>query len=138
MKKPNVFIRGIYSTALTKMFIDAGYPIIFPSKEIQTRFKIPFRPKNSYSKDISIRDRLDLQGVSIMFKKPVWEKLVEDNFEEFPLWQTHNPNLITFNARFQKNSIYRGLIVHAGRILNRARCCRRPVAGARRAAAATQ
>jgi len=115
MKKPNVFIRGIYSTALTKIFIDAGYPIIFPSKDIQTRFKTPFRPKDSYSKDISIRDRLDLQGVSIMFKKPVWEKLVEDNFEEFPLWQTHNPNLITFDARFQKNSIYRGLIIKSNR-----------------------
>ena len=27
------------------------------------------------------------------------------------MWQTHNPNLIVYNARFQKNSIYRGLIV---------------------------
>jgi len=115
MKKPNVFIRGIYSTALTKMFIDAGYPIIFPSKEIQTLFKIPFRPIDSYSKDISIRDRLDKQGVSIMFKKAVWDKLLEDNFEDFPLWQTHNPNFIVYNARFQKNSIYRGLIVNSNR-----------------------
>ncbi len=115
MAKPNVFIRGIYSTALTKMFIDAEYPIIFPSKEIQTRFIIPFRPKDSYSKDISIRDRKDLQGVSIMFKKAVWDKLKEDNFEDFPLWQTHNPNLITYNARFQKNSIYRGLIIKSNR-----------------------
>ncbi len=115
MKKPNVFIRGIYSTALTKLFIDAGYPIIFPSKEIQNRFKISFRPIDSYSKDISIRDRLDKQGVSIMFKKAVWDKLKEDNFEDFPLWQTHNPNLIVYNARFQKNSIYRGLIVKSNR-----------------------
>ncbi|QEE16491.1 ribonuclease E/G [Promethearchaeum syntrophicum] len=115
MKKPNVFIRGIYSTALTKLFIDAGYPIIFPSKEIQTRFKIPFRPIDSYSKDISIRDRLDKQGVSIMFKKSVWNKLEENNFEDFPLWQTHNPNLIVYNARFQKNSIYRGLIIKSNR-----------------------
>jgi len=115
MTKPNVFIRGIYSTALTKLFIDAGYPIIFPSKEIQKRFNLKFRPIDSYSKDISIRDRLDKQGVSIMFKKAVWDNLVEDDFKDFPLWPTHNPNLILYNARFNKNSIYRGLIVKSNR-----------------------
>ena len=85
MTKPNIFIRGSYATALTSLFLDAGYPIIFPSLEIQNRFNIPFRPRDhSFSKDITIRDRLDRQGVSIMFKKAIWEKLEADNFQDFP------------------------------------------------------
>ena len=116
--KPAVYIRGIYSTALTKIFIDAGYPIIFASKEIRKRFNLPFRPKKGYSKDITIRDRLDKQGVSIMFKKHVWEKLEASKFKDFPLWQTNNANLIVYKARFHKNAIYRGLIVKSNRNFN--------------------
>ncbi|UYP48383.1 putative ribonuclease FAU-1 [Candidatus Lokiarchaeum ossiferum] len=116
--KPAVYIRGIYSTALTKIFIDAGYPIIFASKEIRKRFNLPFRPKKGYSKDITIRDRLDKQGVSIMFKKHVWEKLEAEEFKDFPLWQTNNANLIVYKARFHKNAIYRGLIVKSNRNFN--------------------
>ncbi|MCF2140849.1 MAG: ribonuclease E/G [Candidatus Lokiarchaeota archaeon] len=118
MTKPNVFIRGIYSTALTKLFIDAGYPIIFPSEEIQKRFKLPYRPKGSYSKDITIKDRLDRQGISIMFKKKVWEELEKENFAEFPLTHEQFPNLIQYSARFHKNSIYRGLIVNSDKNQN--------------------
>ena len=115
MDKPNIFIRGMYSTALTKLFIDAGYPIIFPSTEIQERFKIPFRPSDSYSKDVTIRDRLDQKGISIMFKKKVWEQLEKDEFQDFPLLQKNFPELIVFVARFQKNSIYRGLVIESNR-----------------------
>ena len=115
MTKPNIFIRGIYSTALTSLFLDAGYPIIFPSTEIQNRFKIPFRPGNSFSKDISIRDRLDRQGVSIMFKKAIWDQLEANDFQDFPLSQGANPNFIIYKALFHKNSIYRGLIVKSHR-----------------------
>ncbi|MHA1521669.1 MAG: DUF402 domain-containing protein [Promethearchaeota archaeon] len=111
--KPTVFIRGIYSTALTKIFMDAGYPIIFPSKAIRNRFKLPLRPENTYSKDITIKDRLDRQGISILFKKKVWDELEENNFKEFPLNQQNFPNLIHYQARFHKNSIYRGLIVNS-------------------------
>ncbi|MHA1647630.1 MAG: DUF402 domain-containing protein [Promethearchaeota archaeon] len=116
--KPNVFIRGIYSTALTKLFLDAGYPVIFPSKEIQKRFSISFRPNRTYSKDITIRDRLDMQGISIMFKKKVWEQLIEEGFKDFPLSHEKNPNLIIYNARFHKNSIYRGLIIKSNQKFN--------------------
>ena len=59
MRKPNVFIRGIYSTALTKMFIDAGYPIIFPSEPIQKRFNLDF------VRQIPIRKILPLKIVMI-------------------------------------------------------------------------
>jgi probable ribonuclease FAU-1 len=113
--KPNVYIRGIYSTALTKLFIDAGYPIIFPSKISQTRFNIPSRRAKSYSKDITIRDRLDRQGVSVMFKKDTWNELEKTNFEGFPLSQNEDPNLIILQSRFHKNSIYRGLCINSNK-----------------------
>ncbi|MHA1674055.1 MAG: DUF402 domain-containing protein [Promethearchaeota archaeon] len=116
--KPTVFIRGIYSTALTKIFMEAGYPIIFPSKAIRNRFKLPLRPENTYSKDITIKDRLDRQGISILFKKPVWDKLEANNFQDFPLNHQNFPNLINYHARFHKNSIYRGLIVNSDRQRN--------------------
>ena len=111
--KPTVFIRGIYSTALTKIFRDAGYPIIFPSQAIRKRFNLPFRPENTYSKDITIKDRLDRQGISILFKKKVWDELEANDFQDFPLNQKYFPNLIQYQARFHKNSIYRGLIVNS-------------------------
>ena len=118
MAKPNVFIRGIYSTALTRLFLDAGYNIIFPSNEIQKRFNIPFRPVDNYSKDITIQDRFDRQGISILFKKKVWESLEENNFKDFPLSQTANPNLIIYKARFHKNAIYRGLVIESNKVKN--------------------
>lgn len=118
MTKPTVFIRGIYSTALTQIFIDAGYPIIFPSKKIRERFNLPFRLKHTYSKDITIKDRLDKQGLTIMFKKDVWEMLEKDNFHDFPLNQEKFPNLILYKARFHKNAIYRGLIVNSDKNQN--------------------
>ncbi|MHA1776462.1 MAG: DUF402 domain-containing protein [Promethearchaeota archaeon] len=118
MTKPNVFIRGIYSTALTKLFLDAGYSIIFPSEDIQMRFNLPYRPKGTYSKDISIKDRLDGQGISVMFKKHIWEQLETENFADFPLTQEKIPNLLQFTARFHKNAIYRGLIVNSDKNQN--------------------
>jgi probable ribonuclease FAU-1 len=113
--KPNVFIRGIFSTALTKLFIDAGYPIIFPSAPIQKRFNIPFRPSDNYSKDITIQDRHDKQGISIMFKKNVWDELEKDNFSDFPLSHEIQPDLIIHEARFHKNAIYRGLVIQTNK-----------------------
>jgi hypothetical protein len=115
MTKPNVFIRGIYSTALTQMFIDAGFPIIFPSPDIQKRFNIPFRPDpSSYSKDITIKDRLDRQGVSIMIKKKAWDETIS-KMKDFPLFQSSNPDMIVFKSRFNINSIYRGMIIKSNK-----------------------
>ncbi len=118
MKKPNVFIRGIYSTALTKMFLDEGYPIIYPSKRIQKLFDIPFREDDTYAKDITISERWDKQGISIMFKKEMWDELKENNFKDFPLNKERFPNLITFHSKFHKNSIYRGIVVKSNKKRN--------------------
>ena len=58
-----VKIRGIYTTALTKLLLNAGYAIIDPSPEIQERFSL--KPVQE-SPDIVIQDREDHQGIDIV------------------------------------------------------------------------
>ncbi len=53
-------IRGIYSTALTRLLLDAGYPIVDPSARILHRFAMD---RDEGHCDICIQDRQDLQGV---------------------------------------------------------------------------
>ncbi|MCL6582634.1 MAG: DUF402 domain-containing protein [bacterium] len=57
-----VKIRGIYTTALTRLLLDHGYKITRPSPQIQQRFAL--MGTNS-PEDILIRDRRDHQGVLI-------------------------------------------------------------------------
>jgi Ribonuclease G/E len=53
-------IRGIYTTALTKVLLDHGYEIIHPSLAIKKRFGLSDNPAEP---DLKIKDRFDLQGV---------------------------------------------------------------------------
>jgi hypothetical protein len=63
MGKPKVKIRGIYTTALTKLLLDSRFSIVHPSPEVLSRFGIewPVSP----TVDVSIQDRSDRQGVII-------------------------------------------------------------------------
>jgi len=58
-----VRIRGIYATALTKIFLDENFEIVQPSVVIEERFDLPFSLKPY---DVDIYDRTDKQGVSIL------------------------------------------------------------------------
>ncbi|MEM3616301.1 MAG: DUF402 domain-containing protein [Candidatus Bathyarchaeia archaeon] len=53
-------VRGIYTTALTKLFLENGFKIVQPSQTIKARFGIP---DNNEPPDLKIKDRHDLQGV---------------------------------------------------------------------------
>lgn len=53
-------VRGIYTTALTKMFLENGFEIVHPSTTIKKRFELS---DNSAQADLKIKDRFDLQGV---------------------------------------------------------------------------
>jgi Ribonuclease G/E len=53
-------IRGIYSTALTKLLLDEGLTIVQPSIEIEERFHLP---KCEEQPDIEIHDKIDYQGI---------------------------------------------------------------------------
>lgn len=61
MGKPRVKIRGIYTTALTKLFIDSRCSIVYPSREVVSRFGV--KESGSTTIDVSITDRPDGQGV---------------------------------------------------------------------------
>ncbi len=60
MNKTRVKIRGIYTTALTKLLLDLGYSIADPSPEIQQRFRL--NPVQELPQ-ILIRDSEDHHGV---------------------------------------------------------------------------
>ncbi|MEM2506683.1 MAG: hypothetical protein QXF61_06570, partial [Nitrososphaeria archaeon] len=55
-----VKVRGIYSTALTKLLLENGFKIAQPSIEIINRLNIE---PNEESFDAEVRDRLDRNGV---------------------------------------------------------------------------
>ncbi len=56
-------IRGIYTTAFTRLLLDSGCRIADPSPEIRQRFELGPTPK---APDILIKDRDDHQGVDII------------------------------------------------------------------------
>jgi hypothetical protein len=58
---PGVRIRGVYTTALTKIFLDEGFGIVDPSPEIITRFGL--KVEEEPSTFLNIRDLRSRQGV---------------------------------------------------------------------------
>lgn len=60
-----VRIRGIYSTAITKLLIDNGFDIAQPSATTRERFRLK---RNDEPPDLDVYDRLDLQGVRALGK----------------------------------------------------------------------
>ena len=59
----SVKIRGIYTTALTRLLLDAGYRIADPSPETRQRFALGSTPEIP---DLLMKDREDHQGVDII------------------------------------------------------------------------
>ena len=60
---PSAKIRGIYATAITRLFLDAGYRIADPSPETRRRFGLVSAPAIP---DLSVKDREDHQGIDIL------------------------------------------------------------------------
>ena len=58
-------VRGIYSTALTKLLLEHGFEIVQPSVATRERFRLE---ECDQSPDLDIYDRLDLQGVQALGK----------------------------------------------------------------------
>lgn len=55
-------VRSIYSTALTRLFLDAGYGVVDPSPRIRERFSLDLC---CGPHDVLVRDRDDLQGIEM-------------------------------------------------------------------------
>ncbi len=98
-----VRIRGIYSTAITKLLIDQGFDIVQPSVTTRERFGLN---RNSKSPDLDVYDRRDLQGVKASGKaEPI------TNF--ISMLQSHLSDVIIRRWPFTVNGIYKGVIKQA-------------------------
>ncbi len=62
---PYARVRGIYTTALTKLLLDHGFEIVEPSAVIKERFKLRDTP-TMLPPDLDIYDRLDRQGIYVV------------------------------------------------------------------------
>ncbi|MDK2914217.1 MAG: putative ribonuclease [Thermococcaceae archaeon] len=95
----SVRIRGIYSTALTKIFLDRGFKISQPSSRIAERFNF----EKTYDEfQVDVYDKADKHGI-VMFGTEV-EKAKEVIEEEF---------IDVFFRRlpYQLHAIYKGIVV---------------------------
>ncbi len=63
MERPGIRIRGIYTTALTRLLLDGGYRIADPSDAARERFSLD--ADSGQPHDLEIRDRPDRQGVTL-------------------------------------------------------------------------
>ncbi|MDI6704051.1 MAG: DUF402 domain-containing protein [bacterium] len=70
-------IRGIYTTALTKLFGDQGFRIIDPSEKISERFEFKDERERVSFVEIKIRDKQDKHGVIIEGREEEVEKVIE-------------------------------------------------------------
>ncbi len=107
----NVFLRGIYSTALTDLFLNAGYNIIYPSPLIQKRFNLAPDKENKI-KEMTIQDRDDNQGIIVYIS--LFKKHIENPIElisQLPLNQRTFPDLVTLISKYSRNSIYKGKVI---------------------------
>ena len=62
---PKVRVRGIYSTALTKLLLEHGFEVVQPSVTIRERFGLGDTIEES-PLDLDINDRLDRQGIYVV------------------------------------------------------------------------
>jgi len=93
-------VRGIYSTALTKLLLENGFEIVDPSLPIKERFGLE---DNVSPYDLKIEDREDRQGVRAVGKRGPTELLrtiLHSNFED----------VITRKWPVSVNGVYKGLI----------------------------
>lgn len=73
-------VRGIYSTALTKLLLENGFGIVQPSTEITERFRLE---ASDIEPDLNIRDRNDRQGVEAEGNAEALEALANILRDEF-------------------------------------------------------
>ena len=95
----SVRVRGIYSTALTKLFLDRGFGIAQPSNRIVERFGL----EKTYDEfDVDVYDKKDKHGIVLVgteverVKKVIEEELMDVFFRRLP---------------YQLHAIYKGIVV---------------------------
>ena len=97
---PKAKIRGIYTTALTKLLIENGFEIVEPSAAIRERFGLN---ENRASADIKIKDRFDRQGVRVIGTKEAVDRF-------WKILQSTLEDVITRKWPVSLDGIYKGVI----------------------------
>lgn len=97
---PKAKVRGIYSTALTKLLLENGFEIVEPSIAIRERFGLE---DNAGAYDLEIEDREDRQGIRATGKHEAIEMLRS-------ILHLNLEDVITRKCPVSANGIYKGLI----------------------------
>jgi hypothetical protein len=101
-------VRGIYSTALTKLLIDNGFEIVQPSVRIKERFKLR---DNQKPPDLTITDRRNRQGIYLRGK-------AEPANVFCSILHAHLDDVIIRRWPFSMGGIYKGLVEKANSASN--------------------
>jgi hypothetical protein len=94
-------VRGIYTTALTKLLLDNGFEIIEPSRAIKSRFGLA---DNFSHADMKVKDRYDLQGVRVLGAPEAVEKFRKILHDALP-------DVLTRKWVASIDGIYKGRII---------------------------
>ncbi|MHC1604439.1 MAG: DUF402 domain-containing protein [Candidatus Methanofastidiosia archaeon] len=101
-----VRIRGIYTTALTKFFIENGYMINQMTELMRERFP----EQQTYDiTDVDIKHTKDLHGISIVGEKDVLEKIAKEIKEKFL-------DVFIVHSNTDLYGIYKGIVNRSGRV----------------------
>lgn len=98
--KPLVRIRGIYATALTKIFLDNGFEIVQPSPEIVERFNLE---SSFLSPHIDIWDKENKQGIKMEIFPQFKDDVIDLLYEKLGV-------IVVRYEKFQVGSVYKGVI----------------------------
>lgn len=93
-------IRGIYSTALTKLLLDHGFQITQSTQVIRNRLNIE---PDVDTPDIDIRDTSDKQGLVVEAKDAILNMFLNVITEELP-------NPLIYLSKVTTNAIYKGVV----------------------------
>jgi len=96
-------IRGIYSTALTKLLLDNSFEIVQPSLTIKKRFELE---DNSVPPDLKIKDRYNLQGIRVLGTSEAvstFQSILHSSFED----------VLTRKWQVSVDGIYKGIVMES-------------------------
>lgn len=100
-----VKVRGIYSTALTRLLLDGGFRIVQPSAPIRERFKLPENAEDNSQPDMEIFDRSDKQGINVIGNAASVEKFISILFENLEdVVVRRYPSLYAFTSSAQEEA----------------------------------
>jgi Ribonuclease G/E len=95
-------VRGIYSTALTKLLLENDFEIVQPSAKIKERFHLE---ENQETPDLTINDRRDRQGIYARGKA--------ESVDIFcSILRSHLDDAVIRRWTFTIGGIYKGLVKH--------------------------